>query len=158
MKKLISIILSAVMIIAMSVSVFAANTEGGSTEITFNVDPTFTVTIPKTVTLVEKEAEGSVTYENDYVITAQAGVRLKKGEIIVVTVESDYEMSTNEGATLEYTITKDNEALVDSVVAVFGTDKNEQTSTIHIAAPDPEYAGDYTDTVVFTITVISENS
>ena len=80
---------------------------------------------------------------------------LKKGETIVVTVESDYEMTTTEGATLAYTITKDDADLVDSIVAVFGTDKAEQTSTIHIAASNPDYAGEYKDTVAFTIEVKS---
>ena len=155
MKKLITVLLALAMVATMSVTAFAANTTGGSTEVSFNVDPTYTVTIPATVELNKLETEGVVTYENDYILTAEAGVRLKKGETIVVTVESDYEMTTTEGAALAYTITKDDAALVDSIVAVFGTDKAEQTSTIHIAANDPDYAGEYKDTVTFTIEVKS---
>ena len=153
MKKLITVLLALAMVATMSVTAFAANTTGGSTEVSFNVDPTYTVTIPATVELNKVDTEGVVTYENDYTLTAQAGVRLKKGEYIEVTVASDYEMTTTEGATLAYTITKDNAALVDSIVAVFGTDKAEQSSTIHIAAGDPEYAGEYKDTVTFTLEV-----
>ena len=153
MKKLFALILTVVIIATMSTTAFAANTTGGSTEVSFNVDPTYTVIIPATVELNKVGADDAVTYENDYTITAQAGVRLKKGETIVVTVSSDYEMTTTEGATLAYTITKDNAALVDSIVAVFGTDKAEQSSTIHIAAGDPEYAGEYKDTVTFTLEV-----
>ena len=153
MKKLFALILTVCLLASMSTTAFAANTAGGSTEVTFNVDPTYTVTIPATVELNKVEDNGTVTYENDYTLTAQAGVRLKKGETIVVTVSSDYEMTTTEGATLAYTITKDNAALVDSIVAVFGTDKAEQSSTIHIAAGDPEYAGEYKDTVTFTLEV-----
>ena len=37
----------------------------------------------------------------------------------------------------------------------FTTDKAEQSSTIHIAAGDPDFAGDYKDTVTFTLTVKS---
>ena len=153
MKKLFALILAVALMATMSTTAFAANTTGGSTEVSFNVDPTYTVTIPATVELNKVGADDAVTYENDYTITAQAGVRLKKGETIVVTVSSDYEMTTTEGATLAYTITKDNAALVDSIVAVFGTDKAEQSSTIHIAAGDPEYAGEYKDTVTFTLEV-----
>ena len=153
MKKIFALILAIALMASMSVTAFAANTEGGSTEVSFNVDPTYTVIIPATVELNKVGADDAVTYENDYTITAQAGVRLKKGETIVVTVSSDYEMTTTEGATLAYTITKDNDALVDSIVAVFGTDKAEQSSTIHIAAGDPEYAGEYKDTVTFTLEV-----
>ena len=154
MKKLFALILAVVMIATMSVTAFAANTTGGSTEVKFNVDPTYTVTIPATVELNKVDTEGVVTYENDYTLTAQAGVRLKKGEYIEVTVASDFEMTTTEGATLEYTITAENAAVANNgVVATFGTDKNAQSTTIHIAANDPDFAGEYKDTVTFTIAV-----
>ena len=160
MKKLFALILTVCLLATMSTTAFAAeigpeaNASQGSTEVSFNVDPTYTVTIPATVELAKETAgDGTVTYENDYTLTAQAGVRLKKGEYIEVTVASDYEMTTTEGAALAYTITKDDAALVDSIVAVFDTDKAEQTSTIHIAANDPDFAGEYKDTVIFTLEV-----
>ena len=156
MKKLFALILAVALMATMSVTAFAANTTGGSTEVTFNVDPTYTVTIPATVELNKVEDNGVVTYENDYTLTASAGVRLKKGEYIEVTVASDFEMTTTEGATLEYTITAENAAVANNgVVAEFATDKAEQTATIHIAANDPDFAGDYSDTVTFTLTVKS---
>ena len=154
MKKLITVLLALAMVATMSVTAFAANTTGGSTEVKFNVDPTYTVTIPATVELNKVDTEGVVTYENDYTLTAQAGVRLKKGEYIEVTVASDFEMTTQEGATLDYTITAEDVAVATGgVVATFGTDKNAQSTTIHIAANDPDYAGEYKDTVTFTLTV-----
>ena len=154
MKKLFALILTVCLLATMSVTAFAANTTGGSTELSFNVDPTYTVTIPATVELQKVEDNGTVTYENDYTLTAQAGVRLKKGEYIEVTVASDFEMTTTEGATLAYTITAEDAAVANNgVVATFGTDKNEQSTTIHIAANDPDYAGEYKDTVTFTLTV-----
>ena len=155
MKKIITILLTVAMLATMSVPVFAANTTGGSAEIGFAVDPTYIVTIPATVSLEKNDAEGVITYENDYTLTAEAGMRLKKGEYIEVTVATDNEMTTAEGATLAYTITKDGNALENDVVATFTTDKAEQSSTIHIAASDPDYAGDYKDTVTFTLTVKS---
>ena len=154
MKKLFAVILTVALMATLSVPAFAANTEGGSTELSFNVDPTYTVTIPATVELNKVEDNGTVTYENDYTLTAQAGVRLKKGEYIEVTVASDFEMTTTEGATLAYTITAENAAVATGgVVAEFATDKAEQTATIHIAANDPDFAGEYKDTVTFTLTV-----
>jgi len=153
MRKLFALILAIAMIASLSVTASAENTTGGSTEVSFNVDPTYTVTIPATVELQKKVADGTVTYENDYTLTAEAGVRLKKGEYVQVTVASDYNMSTAEGANLEYTITWNNAALVNSIVAEFGTDKNLQTSVIHIAANDPDFAGEYKDTVTFTLEV-----
>ena len=157
MKKLITVLLALAMVASLSVTAFAADvtTDGGqgSAEIGFGVDPTYTVTIPATVELQKKVDGDTVTYENDYTIEAASGVRLKKNEYIEVTVTTDNEMETPEGATLAYTITKDDAALENNVVATFATDKAAQTSTIHIAAGDPDFAGDYKDTVTFTLTV-----
>ena len=155
MKKLFAVILAVALMATMSVTAFAANTTGGETEVSFNVDPTYTVTIPAKVELQKIDTDGAITYENDYTITAEAGVRLLKNEYIEVTVASDFKMTTTEGATLDYTITKDAAALVDSIVAEFDTDKAAQTSVIHIAANDPDFAGNYSDTVTFTLTVKS---
>ena len=154
MKKLFALILTVCLLASMSTTAFAANTIGGSTEVKFNVDPTYTVTIPATVELNKVEDNGVVTYENDYTLTAQAGVRLKKGEYIEVTVASDFEMTTTEGVTLAYGITAAGAPVANNgVVAEFDTDKAEQTATIHIAANDPDYAGEYKDTVTFTLEV-----
>lgn len=160
MKKLFALILTVAMLATMSVTAFAAEIDqdtpapkDGSTNVYFSVDPTYTVTIPAKVELQKIDTDGAITYENDYTIEAAAGVRLKKNEYIEVTVASDYVMQTPQGATLDYTITKDAAALVDSIVAEFDTDKAAQTSVIHIAANDPDFAGEYTDTVTFTLTV-----
>ena len=157
MKKLFALILAVALMATMSVTAFATDvtTNGGTgfTNVYFSVDPTYTVTIPAKVELQKIDTDGTITYENDYTIGANAGVRLKKNEYIEVTVASDFKMTTTEGATLDYTITKDAAALVDSIVAEFDTDKAAQTSVIHIAANDPDFAGEYTDTVTFTLTV-----
>ena len=160
MKKLLALILAITLMATMSVTAFAAEIDqdtpapkDGSTSVYFGVDPTYTVTIPATVELQKKVDGDTVTYENDYTIEAASGVRLKKNEYIEVTVTTDNEMETPEGATLAYTITKDDAALENNVVATFATDKAAQTSTIHIAAGDPDFAGDYKDTVTFTLTV-----
>ena len=155
MKKLFALILTVCLLATMSVTAFAANRPVGETEVSFNVDPTYTVTIPATVELAKETAgDGTVTYENDYTLTAEAGLRLKKGEYIEVTVLSDFEMTTTEGAILDYTITAENAAVVTGgVVAKFETDKAAQSTTIHIAANDPDYAGEYKDTVTFTVAV-----
>ena len=58
MKKLFALILTVAMLATMSVTAFAANTTGGSTEVSFNVDPTYTVTIPATVELNKVEDNG----------------------------------------------------------------------------------------------------
>ena len=158
MKKLLTLILAITLMATMSVTAFATGvtTDGGtgSTDVYFGVDPTYTVTIPAKVELQKIDTDGAITYENDYTITAEAGVRLLKNEYIEVTVASDFEMITTEGATLAYSITAGgNDVATGGVVAEFATDKAEQTATIHIAANDPDFAGEYKDTVTFTLTV-----
>lgn len=157
MKKLLALILAITLMATMSVTAFATDvtTDGGtgSTDVYFGVDPSYTVTIPAKVELQKIDTDGTITYENDYTITAEAGVRLLKNQHIEVTIASNYVMETPQGATLAYTITKDAAALVDSIVAEFDTDKAAQTSVIHIAANDPDFAGNYSDTVTFTLTV-----
>ena len=154
MKKVFASVLTFALLASLSVTAFAANTTDGSTEVSFNVDPTYTVTIPATVELEKVDTEGVITYENDYTLTAEAGVRLKKNEYIEVTVASDFIMTTTEGATLEYGITANDTAVAnDGIVAEFDTDKSQQTATIHIAANDPDFAGEYKDTVTFTVAV-----
>lgn len=160
MKKVFAVLLAFVLLAVLSVPAFAAelgpdaNASQGSAEVKFNVDPTYTITIPAIVELNKVENTDGITYENDYTLTALAGVRLKKNEYIEVTVASDFEMTTDEGATLAYEIIVGNTAVAtNGVVADFDTDKNEQTATIHIAANDPDFAGEYEDTVIFTLEV-----
>ena len=160
MNKLFALILTVCLLASMSVTAFAANTAGGSTEVTFNVDPTYTVTIPATVELQKVEDNGVVTYENDYTISAEAGVRLKMGEYIEVTIASDFTMETDEYAWLDYVVFDADDQEVENygIVATFETDKNAQSTTIHIAADDPDYAGEYKDTVIFTVSVKKSNA
>lgn len=161
MKKLFAIILTIAMIASMSVTASADNTTGGSTEVSFNVDSFYTITIPGNVTLGKETAnDGTVTYENDYTITAEPGVRLNKNASIEVTLASDFVMATTQGATLPYTITQGTNTITaeNNKVATFTTSTSEQTSTIHISANDPEFAGEYKDTVTFTIAVVSAPS
>ena len=160
MKKLFALILTVCLLASMSVTAFAANRPVGETEVSFNVDPTYTVTIPATVELERQEDNGTVTYENDYTLTAEAGLRLKKGEYIEVAVLSDFTMETEEYAWLNYEILDASGDKVENngVVAEFETDKAAQSTTIHIAADDPDYAGEYKDTVTFTVSVEKSNA
>lgn len=165
MKKVFAILLAALMVATMSVTAFAAEVDQdttdktGSTAVSFNVDPTYTVTIPATVELEKVDTDGTITYEKDMTVTASAGVRLKEGEKIEVTLASDFYLETAASATykLPYTVTVDDVDVENNgVVATFVTSEAEQTSTLLFAAGNPTYAGNYTDTVTFTISVVTE--
>lgn len=161
MKKLITTAIALAMVLAMSTTAFAAEinqgttNKTGNTDITFNVDPTYTITIPATVTLTESAGGG---YESTADITASAGLRLNKGKVINVTLSTcDYTLSSDEGATLAYAVKAGTTDITDSItpVATFTTENNSavQTSTLTFHADEPTYAGDYSNTVTFTIAV-----
>lgn len=163
MKKLLAIALALVMVLSLSVTAFAADNtfspsdnSGKNTTVTFNVDPTYTVTIPATVTLAKDQDAGN--YKQDATITA-TDVRLLEGQTITVTLASDFKLTTGAaGATYElpYTVkVGDSETAIATgdTVATFNTDTNRQSSTLHFAADNPTYAGNYSDTVTFTISV-----
>lgn len=159
MKRLLASILALAMCCAMAVPVFAATIDQdsqdktGSTAVSFEVAPAYTVTIPETVELGRVDTNGTITYENDATITAAAGVRLLNGQKIQVTIDSDFTLTAN-NTDLAYTISvNNNEVAQNGVVAEFGTGTQAQSSTIHFAAADPEYAGNYSDTVTFTLQV-----
>ncbi|MBQ3929241.1 MAG: hypothetical protein II711_04015, partial [Clostridia bacterium] len=64
------------------------NPRTANTEVEFSVDPTYTVTIPASVTL---EDNGSGTYTNSGFLTAD-DVFLKPDQTIVVTVSGDFRL------------------------------------------------------------------
>lgn len=165
MKKILAIILAVLMAATMSVTAFAdtvitdTNTsDKGQTIVSFNVAPTYTVTIPTSITLVQmgNEADG-YTYENTMAITAD-NVRLEEGNCIYVTMEralNDFELTLPSGYTLPYDVIVDGTSVQDLgyTVAAFNADGSE---TMTFKAGNPQYAGEYTDTVTFTISVAPE--
>ena len=171
MKKLLSLVLALALALSLSVTAFAEdhtidqNTTLPATKDTtveFNVAPTYTITIPGTVELDKKTGTGTVTYEKDETITASAGVRLLNGQSIQVTLSAGtdgFVLTTDQAATLDYTVTVNNTKIQSGdTVATFGTSTAVQTSTLHFAASDPTYAGDYSDTVTFNIAIVTPAS
>lgn len=163
MKKLASFVLALAMA-AVCAAPAMANTQitestsnSCDTTVTFRIDPAYTVTIPSEVTLDKKQAGETVTYENDLTLTA-SNVRLNQGKKLQITIPDNSVLQLSAGsATLNYTITNDNGINVSagSVVATFTTKAADQTATLHIKANDPEFAGDYSGTLKFTIAVVN---
>lgn len=165
MKKLVSVIFAICLMATLSVTAFAADTEinqgttdkAGGMQLGFTVDPTYIVTIPATIELDKTTDEGVATYEKDYTISAN-GVRLKEDEILEVKITSDFNLKTSEDAqySLPYTVVKQGETNAianNGVVATFDTNNEEQTQALHFAAENPTYAGEFMDTVTFTVAV-----
>lgn len=165
MKKLLSIPLALTLVLTASTSVFAADinqnsNQNADTTVTFKVDPAYTVTIPADVTLDRKTGtDGTITYEKDLTVSA-SDVRLLEGKKVQVTLDSSFKLTTGEqGAKYElpYTVkvgTSGSAITSGDVVADFTTlDSDKWSSTLHFAAENPTYAGDYKDTVIFNIAV-----
>ena len=167
MKKLLSMPLALTLVLTASKSVFAADINQDSTPKTanttvkFNVDPAYTVTIPADVTLDRKTGtDGTITYEKDLTVSA-SDVRLLEGKKVQVTLESSFKLTTSaQGAKYElpYTVkvgTSGSAITSGDVVADFTTlDSDKWSSTLHFAAENPTYAGDYKDIVTFNIAVV----
>lgn len=176
MNRFLALALTLALALSLSVTALAEDTKiepgtngepnpsSASTSVEFNVDPTYTITIPKKVELSKKTDSGTVTYEQDAKITTSAGVRLLNGKSIQVKLsagdgETEFVLTSGESATLDYTVTVDNTEIENNgVVATFETNAAEQTSTLHFAANDPTYAGQYSDTVTFTISIESQSA
>ena len=168
MKKLISgisALLTAAMLIA-PMSAFADTTiteadtlpKTADSSVEFTVEPTYTVTIPATVTLADN---GSGIYTNSGTLKAK-DVKLDEGKEIVVslTSASKFNMQTSASATykLPYTAEGAFGKLTDKeaggIVAKFATSTEDQEVPVTFTTDEtPKYAGTFTDPVIFTIEV-----
>ena len=116
------------------------------TTITYEVAPTFTVTIPATVALGE-----DVTISADNVV-------VKKGQQVEVSLTdaNGFAVTSAEGAELIYTVKNGDTAVAegDIVLAVNPKDGKTGSTTLTFVAPtEYTYSGEYTGTVTFTIAV-----
>ena len=150
MKKLFALILTVAMLATMSVTAFAANTTGGSMEVTYSVAPAYTVTIPETVTIGAGGTSATVS---------AADVVVNKGQYVSVTLASDnnFTVTSGEGATLTYTVTKGGQPVAagGEILAVNPADSATGTATITFDIDETkiQYAGTYTGSATFTIAV-----
>ena len=148
MKKLFALILTVCLLASMSTTAFAANTTGGETEISFNVDPTYTVTIPATVSL-----------GNEITVSAE-NVRVNKGSQVVVSMEdvngNAFTMTSTEGYTFVYSVTANGTAVSSgaNVLTVNPDTAHEGNVTLKFEKPGQAiYAGNYSGQVTFTVAV-----
>ena len=120
------------------------------TTITYTVNPTYTVTIPETVTIGTDGTEKTVSAED---------VVVEKGKYVSVSLadNNNFTVSTPEGATLDYTVTANGETVAagGEILAVNPTDGKTGSAsvTFDIDENAVKYAGTYTGTATFTIAV-----
>ena len=155
MKKIITLALVSAMALSVSATVFATDitpeTSGsGKMNIIYNVDPTYTVTIPDMVTL---GTSADVSASN---------VVVAKGSKVVVKLtgtsgtNNAFTVKNTEGAELAYTVkngTK-NVNVGDTVLTVNPESATTGSATLNFNAPDAnsiKYSGTYSGAVTFTV-------
>ena len=148
MKKLFAVILAAALVMSLSITAFAANTTGGDADITTSINPTYTVTIPANTTVAFNATE------TDFGAIEVTASQIHPNKCIKVALASDGKLENSIDATkvIPYAIKDSQDAAFTSATYLTEGDKTELS--IHITANDwnAAYAGDYSDTVTFTIT------
>ena len=144
MKKLLAIILAAVMISACSVTAFAE-----TTNVSYNVDPSYTVAIPASVTLSDADVTADITASD---VIMEDGKQIKVDLTAASNTASGSTFNAKNGdSTVNYTITGDEAISVGDTVATFTADGSK---TLTFSAADKSAAttaGEHTETLTFTI-------
>ena len=147
MKKLFALILTVCLLASMSVTAFAANTTGGEADISTSIDPTYTVTIPADVNVQFNATE-----------TAFGAIEVEASQIhpnkcikVALTTDNELNNAIDNTKVFPYAI-KDSEG-AEFTSATYLTEGDKTELSIHITANDwnAAYAGDYSDTVTFTV-------
>ena len=153
MKKLFALILAITMMATLSVTAFAADydtTGDKGMNVTYSVNPGYTVTIPETVTIGADGTSATVSAE---------GVVVNKGQYVSVTLAADnnFTVKTAEGAELTYTVTKDGQPVAagGEILAVNPADGKTGSASVTFDIDEAaiQYAGTYTGSATFTIAV-----
>ena len=146
MKKLLAIILAAAMIAACSVTAFAE-----TTNVSYNVDPSYTVSIPAAVTLGDSAVEADITASD---VILEDGKQIKVDLTAASNTASGSTFNAKNGdSAVTYTITGDKAIAVGDTVATFTADGSK---TLTFSAADKSgatVAGAHTETLTFTVSV-----
>ena len=120
--------------------------------VTYDVAPTYTVTIPATVELGET---AEIKAEN---VVVEKGSQVEVKLTDTSEANNSFKLKSNEGAELAYTVNNgtNNISVGDTVLAVNPDDTSTGAATlIFTQSGEAEFAGDYSGTVTFTVSVES---
>ena len=127
------------------------------TTVEFRVDPTYTVTIPAKVELADN---GSGIYANTGIIDAQ-DVFLEPNQAIAVTISGDFKLENEIDSGIKVSYQAEGPLGIvgnGDIVTLFGTSDEAQSASIEFrTSEEPQYAGNYSDTVTFGISIATMN-
>ena len=160
MKKFVTLLLTAALAItAAATTAFADNTETTvyptttshpPLHVTYKVDPSYTVTIPTSVTL-NATTPSTATVKAD-------GVTIPYNKSLAVTLNSStgFKVITAEGAELPYKVKNGNTVVSnDAAVLEVRSGSGSTELTFELVDKNVTYSGDYADTVTFTVGLVT---
>jgi len=167
MKKVLTLALVGAMLTATGITAFAtdidqdavkAGNNTGTMNVTYSVDPTYTVTIPASVTLGGEPSTISVSDVN-LATGKKILVKLTDAKNKALVSGSEFTVATGDAtpATATYQVKKGTTALaIGDTAYEFAYDGETKTGsgTLTFTAPtDAKFAGTYSDQLTFTISV-----
>lgn len=148
MKKIIALALALLMVATMSVTAFAADTDTKTTDatITTSIAPTYTVTIPANTNVAFNATE-----------TAFGAIEVSAAQIdpdkcikVALTTDGKLENAVDNTKVIPYEI-KAGDAAFTSATYLAAGEKTDLTINITQEDWNKAYAGEYSDTVTFTV-------
>lgn len=148
MKKIIALALALLMVATMSVTAFAADTDTKTTDttITTSIAPTYTVTIPANTNVTFNATETSF----GAIKVDAAQIDPDKCIKVALTTDGKLENAVDNTKVIPYEI-KAGDAAFTSATYLTAGDKTELTINITQEDWNKAYAGEYSDTVTFTV-------
>jgi len=150
-KKIITLALAAAMLSATGITAFAADPETKATNVSYDVQPTYTVSIPAAVTLSDADVTADITASD---VILEDGKQIKVDLTAASNTASGSTFNAKNGdSTVTYTITGDKAIAVGDTVATF-TANGSKTLTFSAADKSAAtVAGTHTETLTFTVSL-----
>ena len=145
-KKIITLALAAAMLSATGITAFAEETT-----VSYDVTPTYTVTIPATVDLGDNDVTANIEASD---VLLETGKKIKVDLTAASNTVSGSTFSAKNGdSTVTYTITGDKAIAVGDTVATFTANGSKALTFSAANKSAATVAGAHTETLTFTISV-----
>ena len=159
MKKALTLALVAAMLTATGITAFAADTEvnrdttppTGAMTVNYTVDPAYTVVIPESVTLTDADVTAIIKI---YGADENSNVKGQKVNVALTESANGFKVKTADGDTVDYTVNGENTtAALASVAECTADDGTKNTDITFTKTGTAAYAGTYSDTLLFTVSL-----
>ncbi len=159
MKKAITLALVAALLTATGITAYAtditadSNPKTGGTTVNYTVDPAYTVVIPESVTLGDTAVTEQIKIygatENDNVVIGKG----QKVNVALTESANNFNVANTDGDTIAYTVNDKNAVADLTTVAECAANTTSETELTFAKTGTAAYAGTYTDTLTFTVSL-----